>query len=108
MREIPATRITDLVANLCQTANTDLGDDVKEALRRALANEQSPVGRECLQRLIENAEIAPAESMPICQDTGMAIIFVEYGQQAVIKDGDFVQAIDEGVRRGYKLGYLRK
>lgn len=107
MREIAAEQITTLVAQLCQTANTDLGNDVVKALRDALLSEESPVGRECLQRLVENAQIAAAESLPICQDTGMAIVFVEYGQQVVIKDGDFAQAIHEGVRRGYKQGYLR-
>ncbi len=107
MREIAAEQITNLVAQLCQTANTDLGNDVVKALRDALQFEESQVGCDCLQRLIENAQIAAAESIPICQDTGMAIVFVEYGQQVVIKDGDFAQAIDEGVRRGYKEGYLR-
>ena len=107
MREIAAEQITTLVAQLCQTANTDLGNDVVKALRDALQFEESQVGCDCLQRLIENAQIAAAESIPICQDTGMAIVFVEYGQQVVIKDGDFAQAIDEGVRRGYKEGYLR-
>lgn len=107
MREIAAEQITSLVAQLCQTANTDLGNDVVKALGDALQSEESPVGRECLQRLVENAQIAAAESLPICQDTGMAIVFVEYGQQVVIKDGDFAQAIHEGVRRGYKQGYLR-
>ncbi len=107
MREIAAEQITTLVAQLCQTANTDLGNDVVKALRDALQFEESQVGCDCLQRLIENAQIAAAESIPICQDTGMAIVFVEYGQQVVIKDGDFAQAIHEGVRRGYKEGYLR-
>ncbi|HBF36013.1 MAG TPA: fumarate hydratase [Firmicutes bacterium] len=107
MREIVAEQITDLVARLCQTANTDLGNDVMNALSKAYQTEESPVGKDCLQRLIENAKIAAAESMPICQDTGMAIVFVEYGQEVVIKDGDFAQAIHEGVRRGYTGGYLR-
>jgi fumarate hydratase subunit alpha len=108
VREITVEQISSLVAELCQTANTDLGDDVMKALTNALAAEESPAGRACLQRLIENAGIAAAESLPICQDTGMAVIFVEYGQEVVIKDGDFAQAVHEGVRRGYKAGYLRK
>ncbi|HBE77915.1 MAG TPA: fumarate hydratase [Firmicutes bacterium] len=108
MREIAVEQISSLVAELCQTANTDLGDDVMKALTNALAVEESSVGRACLQRLIENAGIAVTESLPICQDTGMAVIFVDYGQEVVIKDGDFAQAIHEGVRRGYKAGYLRK
>jgi fumarate hydratase subunit alpha len=107
MREIAAEQITGLVARLCQTANTDLGNDVVKALKEAIRNEESQVGCDCLQKLIENAQIAASESIPICQDTGMAIIFVEYGQQVVIKDGDFAQAIHDGVRRGYKEGYLR-
>jgi fumarate hydratase subunit alpha len=108
VREIAVEQISSLVAELCQTANTDLGDDVMKALTNALAVEESSVGRACLQRLIENAGIAVTESLPICQDTGMAVIFVDYGQEVVIKDGDFAQAIHEGVRRGYKAGYLRK
>jgi fumarate hydratase subunit alpha len=108
VREISSEQIINLVACLCQEANTSLGQDVVNALTKALATEESPVGRECLQRLIENAKIAAAESMPICQDTGMAIVFVEYGQQVMIKDGDFAQAIHEGVRRGYQQGFLRK
>jgi fumarate hydratase subunit alpha len=107
VREIGTEEITNLVTQLCQTANTDLGEDVVKALKGALVAEESPVGRECLQQLIENARIAATESIPICQDTGMAIVFVEYGQQVVIKDGDFAQSIHEGVRRGYKQGYLR-
>ena len=108
MREIAAEQITDLVAELCRTANTNLGNDVVTAFNKAIQLEESQVGRDCLQRLAENAQIAAAESVPICQDTGMAIVFVEYGQQVVVTGGDFTEAIDEGVRRGYQEGYLRK
>jgi fumarate hydratase subunit alpha len=108
MREIFTGQIIHLVARLCREANTSLGKDVLNSLARALEQEESEVGRECLKRLIDNATIADAESVPICQDTGMAVIFVEYGQQVVIKDGDFAQSINEGVRLGYQQGYLRK
>ncbi len=108
MREITAGQISSLVAKLCREANTNLGDDIRNALQKSLESEESPVGRECLHGLIENAGIAKDEGLPICQDTGMAVIFVEYGQEVVMKDGDFVNAINEGVRQGYQQGYLRK
>jgi fumarate hydratase subunit alpha len=108
MREIFSEQIINAVAHLCLEANINLGEDVFKALKKALQIEESPVGRECLCRLVENAEIAKAESVPICQDTGMAIVFIEYGQEVVVKDGNFVDAINEGVRRGYRQGYLRK
>lgn len=108
MREIAAEQITDIVARLCRESNINLGDDIKQSLGKALASEESPVGRECLRGIIENANIARFEGLPICQDTGMAVIFVDYGQEIIIRDGDFLEAINEGVRRGYQEGYLRK
>ena len=108
MREIETGTISDLVARLCREANTNLGSDLHEALEKAMAAEESPVGRECLRNLIDNAAIAREEGMPICQDTGMTVIFVEYGQEIVVRGGEFSAAIQEGVRRGYREGYLRK
>lgn len=108
VREISVHQIIDLIARLCQEANIILGDDVLMALHNAKELEESPVGRDCIQRLIENAEIAKNECSPICQDTGMAVIFVDYGQEVIVTGGDFAEAIHEGVRRGYQQGYLRK
>ncbi|NLW48509.1 MAG: fumarate hydratase [Firmicutes bacterium] len=108
MREIAAERITNVVADLCRESNINLGEDISRSLEKALAREESPVGRECLRGIIDNAKLARAEGLPVCQDTGMAVVFVEYGQEVIIKGGDFLEAINEGVRRGYCEGYLRK
>jgi fumarate hydratase subunit alpha len=108
MREVSAAAISELVARLCIGANTDLNPDICRALQNGLAQEASPVGRTCLENLIRNATIAREEKMPICQDTGMAVVFAEYGQEVTIIGGDFRTAVDEGVRRGYCEGYLRK
>jgi len=108
MREIAASTITNAVAELCIRANYDLGEDVQNALRRALDMEESPVGRDILQQLIENAQIAHTESVPMCQDTGFAVVFVELGQDVHIVDGLLYDAINQGVSRGYAEGYLRK
>jgi fumarate hydratase subunit alpha len=108
MREISAAMITRVVADLCQEANTILGDDMLAAMEASLEREASPVGRECLRCLLDNAHMAKEEQMPICQDTGMAVVFVDWGQEAVITGGDFNEAINEGVRRGYAEGFLRK
>lgn len=108
MREIDYQQIVETVAALCIEANCNLGADVEQALKNGLAREESLVGRECLQNIIENAELARTERMPICQDTGMAVLFIEYGQELMIRGGDFVEALNEGVRRGYTEGFLRK
>ena len=108
MKEIKAADIASNVARLCKEANFLLGDDVLAALRRARENEESPVGRQVLDQILENASIAAREEMPLCQDCGLAIVFVELGQDVHIVDGDLYQAIDEGVRQGYAEGYLRK
>lgn len=108
MREIEAERIIEGVKQACIEACRNLPEDVLEALRHAHQIEESPAGREVLEQLIENAEIARAEQMPICQDTGVTIVFVEIGQDAHIVGGDLYGAINEGVRRGYEDGYLRK
>lgn len=108
MREISAKKITEAVKNLCMEANTNLSEDVREALNKALAQETSPTGREILRQIIANAEIAKKEKMPLCQDTGTAVIFIELGQDVRIIDGLLAEAINEGVSRGYHEGYLRK
>ena len=107
MREITCEEITETVARLCIEANYHLGDDVLAALHQARDIEVSPVGREMLDQLIENAAVAREEEMPLCQDTGLAVVFVELGQDLHIVGGGLYEAINEGVRRGYKEGYLR-
>ncbi len=108
MREIPAKKITEAVCALCREASIDLSEDVEEAINQALAREESPVGREVLRQIINNAEIARKEKLPLCQDTGLAVFFIELGQEVSITGGSLVEAINEGVSRGYKEGYLRK
>jgi fumarate hydratase subunit alpha len=108
MRKVYYQQIVESVAELCRAANVFLGDDVVGALQEAFAKEESVVGKECLAGLIENAGLATTEKMPVCQDTGMAVIFVEYGQEVVVVGGDFNAAINEGVAQGYQTGYLRK
>jgi fumarate hydratase subunit alpha len=108
MREIAAEDITKTVARLCKEANFFLGEDVLSALKKARKDEESPVAINVLDQIIENADIAAKEEMPLCQDCGLAIIFVELGQDAHIKGGDLYEAINEGVRKGYAEGYLRK
>lgn len=108
MKEINVTTITDSVAEACKSANFDLPTDVCRALDKSLQSEESPVGREIISQLIENASIARDERVPMCQDTGFAVFFVRLGQDVHIVGGSMVDAINEGVRRGYAEGYLRK
>ncbi len=108
MREIPVSEVTETVARLCVEANTDLGADVEEAFRRMKETEVSPTGKEVLDLLLKNARIAREERMPICQDTGLAVVFIDVGQDVHFTGGDLEGAIHEGVRRGYEKGYLRK
>jgi len=108
MRQIEARVITQTVARLCQEANFILGEDVIAALRQALETEESPPGREVLSQLLENARIAREERLPLCQDCGTAVVFLEIGQEVHISGGDLYTAIAEGVRQGYSQGYLRK
>ena len=107
MRTIDSHEIEQVVARLCQDANINLGPDIEDALQQALAAEPAPAGRAVLQELIENAALARRERMPICQDTGMAVIFVKLGQSVQISGGDLTEAINRGVARGYREGYLR-
>jgi len=108
MREINIEEIIPVVRQLCMDANCYIGDDVKAKLREFYAKEESPTAKEVLQIIMDNNELAAKVKMPICQDTGVAVVFVEIGQEIHIVGGDFVEAINEGVRRGYKDGYLRK
>lgn len=93
---------------MCVFTAYNLPKDVGDALRAAAEKEESPLGREVLERIIENSEIAAKEGKPICQDTGLAVFFVEYGADICIEHGSLTDAINEGVRRGYRDGYLRK
>jgi fumarate hydratase subunit alpha len=108
MREINVKSITEKVRELCMEANTDLGGDVLQAFDRAMEKEESPLGLEILKELKENARIAKEERVAMCQDTGFAVIFMELGQDVHLVGGDLKEAIFEGVRRGYRDGYLRK
>lgn len=108
MREIPKNEIIETVRNLCIEANTELPESHLSAMRRALDNEESPLGREVLERLLENADVAKERCIAFCQDTGYAVFFVEMGSEVKVVGGDLGDAINEGVRRGYEEGYLRK
>lgn len=108
MREIEAKRITEEVARICMDANYYLNEDVENAFKYYLEREESETGRDVLNQLIENAKIAREEKLAICQDTGFAVFFVEMGEDVKITGGSLKDAIFEGVRKGYKEGYLRK
>jgi fumarate hydratase subunit alpha len=108
MREIQASQITELVKKLCIDANYNLGKDVWEKLEAGRETEESPTGRAILDQILENAKIARDDQVPMCQDTGFAVIFCELGQDAHVVGGDFNEAVNEGVRQGYGEGYLRK
>ncbi len=108
MKQISTADITDTVARLCMEANYFLGEDVLAALKEAHDKEESPVARQVLDHILQNAEIAAKEQMPLCQDCGLAIVFIDLGQDVHVTGGDLYEAIDEGVRQGYADGYLRK
>ena len=108
MREVDVKLITEKVRDLCMEANTDLGQDVLQTFDRAIEREESPVAVEILKELKENARIAKEEKVAICQDTGFAVIFLEVGQDVRLIGGNLTEAIHEGVRQGYRDGYLRK
>ena len=107
MREIAAQQITDTVRRLCIQANCHLPRDVRERITASHAGEPWPQAREILERIVENYEIADGNDRPICQDTGMACVFLKVGQEVHIT-GDVAEAVHEGVRQGYSQGYLRK
>ncbi len=108
MRDIEASAIVQEVARLFQQANFVLGEDVVAALKQAQQTEESPLGREVLARILENARLAEQELLPLCQDCGVAVVFLEIGQEVHIAGGDLYAAVEEGVRQGYSQGYLRK
>lgn len=108
MREIDVKAVTDAVAEGFIRINHRLSDDMENAVKAAAESESSPIGREVLLQIRENLEIAKRDLIPICQDTGMAVIFMEVGQDVHFVGGDINSAVDEGVRRAYRDGYLRK
>ena len=108
MREIPVSEITEAVKKLCISANYNLNSDVYSAIENSRDNEQSPIGKNIFSQLLENADLAKENCKPICQDTGMAVIFMEVGQEVHFTGGNITDAINEGVRQGYIEGYLRK
>ena len=108
MREIASEKVAKAVESLCISSNCGLSEDVWKALREGLGNEESPIGKEVLEEILENDRMAEEEKLPICQDTGFIVVFVEMGQQVRITGGDFYEAINKGVSNGYRKGYLRK
>ena len=108
MRTIEVSLITDTIKEMCIEANHFLSEDMKEALCNARESEESALGRQILGQLQENLDIAGKDMIPICQDTGMAVIFMEIGQDVHVTGGNLEDAINEGVRRGYVDGFLRK
>lgn len=108
IRQIKAETVTETVKQLFLDCNYFIGKDIMTALENARENEKSEVGKSVLTQIIENDKLAAKEEVPLCQDTGMAILFVEYGDKVVIEDGSFEDAVNEGVRQAYRDGYLRK
>lgn len=108
MHEIDVSQITDVIEKLCIEANEHLPGDVKDAIKTCRACEDWDIAKGVLDQIIENYEIADQQNVPICQDTGMACVFLEIGQDVHISGGDLSKAVNEGVRRGYDKGYLRK
>ena len=108
MREIQTSQITEVVARLCIEANEHLPEDVKCAIKNCRECEDWEIAQGVLDKIIENFEIADRECVPICQDTGMACVFLEIGQDVHVVGGDLTAAVNEGVRKGYAEGYLRK
>ncbi len=108
MRTIDVSEIRDTVRMLCIDANTDLGEDVVRAFGESLEKEESPAGKAVFEALLQNAKIAREEKSPMCQDTGFTVVFLEVGQDVVLSGGSLVESINEGVRQGYRDGFLRK
>lgn len=108
MRIIHVSKITDAVKEMCIEANHVLSPDMEQALQKAEQQEESPLGKQVLQKLQENLQIAREDQIPICQDTGMTVIFIKAGQDIHVEGGSLEAAIQEGVRQGYTQGYLRK
>lgn len=108
MRTIPVSQIMDAVKEMCIEANLFLTKDMEEALKQAQKSEEAPLGRSVLDQLCQNLQIAGEDSIPICQDTGMAVVFLEVGQEVHFEGGVLEDAVNEGIRRGYTEGCLRK
>lgn len=108
MKEINVSKITEVIKNMCIDANYYLTHDVKEKIESAYKQEKWPMAKEILEKILTNIDIAKKEEMPICQDTGMACVFVEIGQDVHIIGGNLKDAINEGIRQGYNEGFLRK
>ncbi len=108
MREVNVSIITDNIKEMCIEANHFLTDDMKNVFEKAVKNEESALGKQVLGQLEENLKVAGEDMIPICQDTGMAVVFINVGQDVHLIGGDITDAINEGVRRGYVEGYLRK
>jgi fumarate hydratase subunit alpha len=108
LREVNVVQITDAVKKLCIEANYNLSRDIQESLENAYANEEADLPKDILTKILQNAQIAKDEAVPMCQDTGMACVFIEIGQDIHISGGSLEDAINEGVRKGYEEGYLRK
>lgn len=108
MRTLQVSEVTQAVKNMCISANLHIASDIEAKIKEQITIESSPIGVEILNQLMENASIAADNKMPICQDTGMAVVFVELGQEVVLEGGLLSDAINQGVRQGYEEGYLRK
>lgn len=108
MRALNVAEITETIREMCIEANHFLTEDMKRALRTAAETEEAPLGKQILEQLQENRKIAEADMIPICQDTGMAVVFMEIGQEVHFEGGNLEEAVNEGVRRGYTEGFLRK
>ena len=108
MRTVQASEITKNIREMCIEANHFLSDDMKKVFDESVKREESPLGKQILNQLQENLEIAGRDMIPICQDTGMAVVFIKVGQEVHIEGGNLTDAINEGVRQGYVDGYLRK
>lgn len=108
MRTVSASAITETIKRLCLEANFDIGQPMIDALNKTLVKEKSPLGKDVLKQIEDNDLLARFEKIAICQDTGMTVVFVKLGQEVQISDGDFNEAIHEGVRQAYREGYLRK
>lgn len=108
MREVDVSVVTHTISVLFQDVCHRLPDDVVDALKGARDREESPASRDGLEKLLENAEFGPREMIPVCQDTGLAVVFIELGQDVHLVGGNFIEAVNESVRQGYREGYLRK
>jgi fumarate hydratase subunit alpha len=108
MRQISTSQIKDKIKELFLRANFYINPDLTQRLEKALEEENSPIGKHVLQMIIENNKIASREEVPICQDTGLAVVFIELGQEVHLVGGDFIETINQGVKEAYKEGYLRK